>query len=115
MKPIRRHSSGELESVATPGSEVRLRAATRAGSGEPQAPGYARIRTILLRYLSPILVESVLQKSIQSRNLSPTTLDGVALGELTGDIMVGLRLFVPSERLPQLMLELADVLDRDHS
>lgn len=100
---------------ATHGSETRLRTAPQAASAGQQSAGYLRIYAILLRYLSPILIESVLQKSIQARHLSPETLDAAALAEITGDIMVGLRLFVPPERLPQLMLELADVLDLDHS
>ena len=33
------------------------------------------------------------------------------LQELTADVMVGLRLFVPQQRLSQLMLELTEVLD----
>jgi hypothetical protein len=114
MKPFRRHPSGEHEPVAAHGSETRLRTASRAGTGEQHSPGYARIHAILLKYLSPILVESVLQKSVQSRHLSPETLNAAALAEVTGDIMVGLRLFVPPERLPRLMLELADVLDLEH-
>jgi len=39
-------------------------------------------------------------------------LSDAALSEVTADIMVGLRLFVPEERLSQLMLELAETLDR---
>jgi len=115
MDPFRRRKSGEHEFVATRGSEARLRAALPASQSGQHSLGYARICTILLKYLSPILVESVLQKSMQSKNLSPATLNAAALAEITGDIMVGLRLFVPSERLPDLMLELADVLETDHS
>ena len=114
MEPFRRHPSREPESVATRGSEVRLRTAARASTSGRHSLGYARIWAILSKYLSPILVESVLQKSIQARHLDPATLNATDLAEVTGDIMVGLRLFVPSERLPLLMLELAEVLDTDH-
>jgi hypothetical protein len=72
---------------------------------------YALIREILLRYLSPILVDTVLDRAMRARNVLPSMLSASALGEMTSDIMVGLRLFVPEERLPQLMLELADVLE----
>jgi hypothetical protein len=111
MEPFRRRPSGENELVATPGSATRLRAAPANHGAFQRSSGYAKIRAILSKYLSAILVESVLQKSIQSRHLSPDTLSAADLADLTGDIMVGLRLFVPSERLPELMLELADVLD----
>ena len=45
--------------------------------------------------------------------MSPRDLRGPALGELTGDIMLGLRLFVPEDRLPALMLELAEILEAE--
>jgi hypothetical protein len=72
---------------------------------------YTRMREILLAYLSPILVDSVLDKALSSRNLSPAMVTPHALGELTGDIMIGLRLFVDEKALPRLMLELAEVLE----
>jgi hypothetical protein len=84
------------------------------GSGQ-FATRYARVREILLRYLSSILVDSVLDKAMQSRKITPATLSANALAEITSDIMVGLRLFVAAERLPQLMLELAEVLDMDQA
>jgi hypothetical protein len=65
---------------------------------------------VLLTYLSPILVDSVLTRALQSRRLEAASLDEAQLAELASDIMVGLRLFVPEERLPTLMLALADVL-----
>ena len=115
MDPFRRRQSAEHEFAATHGSEARVRAASPADTSGQHSLGYAQICGILLRYLSPILVESVMQKSMQSRRLSAATLNTAALAEITGDIMVGLRLFVPPERLPDLMLELADVLDMDQS
>ena len=74
---------------------------------------YAAMRDVLLRYLSPVLVDSVLKRSLHSRRLSSDTLDQAQLAELTSDIMVGLRLFVPEDRLSQLMLDLADVLESE--
>jgi hypothetical protein len=93
-------------------SESRLRTEPRGPKRAPLDSGYERIRRILLGYLSPILVDSVLDRALLARNLSPSMLSDAALGEVTADIMVGLRLFVPEERLSQLMLELAETLDR---
>jgi hypothetical protein len=94
-------------------SHSRLRTArARPGSGE-YALRYGMIRDVLLGYLSPILVESVLDRALRARNLSPKSLTDAELEELVSDIMVGLRLFVDEERLPKLMLSLAEVLGGD--
>jgi len=69
------------------------------------------MRAVLLGYLSPILVDSVLDRAMKARNFAPLMLNDVALSEVTADIMVGLRLFVPESKLSQLMLELAEILD----
>jgi hypothetical protein len=68
------------------------------------------MREILIGYLSPILVDSVLDKALGTRGLTPTLVTPHTLAELTSDIMIGLRLFVPEKELPRLMLELADLL-----
>ena len=108
MKPFR---SPFQSDIAARGSETRLRVERRASGPHPLR--YARVREILLGYLSLILVDSVLEKAMRARNLTPATLSGAALAEVTSDIMVGLRLFVAAERLPQLMLDLAEVLDTE--
>jgi hypothetical protein len=87
-------------------SHSRLRTAPQNVSHD-----YAAIRAVLLRYLSPVLVESVLARSLQAHQLSPQALTRAELAELTSDVMVGLRLFVPEQRLSQLMLDLAEVLE----
>ncbi len=81
-----------------------------AGSGE-YSMSYGLIREALLAYLSPILVESVLERALKTRGLKAVSLNGAQLAELASDIMVGLRLFVPEERLPTLMLALAEILE----
>jgi hypothetical protein len=86
-------------------SHSRLRTAAAA------TPAYQQVRAVLLAYLSPILLDSVLERGLVARRLSAESLTGAELSELTSDIMVGLRLFVPEDRLPQLMLELAEVLE----
>jgi hypothetical protein len=71
------------------------------------------VRDVLAKYLSPIMVDSVLNRAMQVRRVTPAMLSANALAEITSDVMVGLRLFVPEDRRPQLMLELAEVLDAE--
>jgi len=89
-------------------SHSRLRAASRSSE---HTLHYGLVREVLLTYLSPILVDSVLTRALESRKLDATSLNEAQLAELASDIMVGLRLFVPEERLPTLMLALAEVLE----
>jgi hypothetical protein len=91
-------------------SHSRLRAAAPASSSGEHAIRYGVMREVLLGYLSPILVDSVLERALRARGLSPAAMSEADVGELASDIMVGLRLFVDEARLPQLMLELAEVL-----
>ncbi len=56
------------------------------------------------RYISNILVDSVLERALRSR-------PGTDLHAITEDCMIGLRLFVEEQELPNLMLELAEVLE----
>ena len=72
---------------------------------------YTRLRSTLTGYLSPILVDSVLSRAMDARGLAPETVSKRALSELTSDIMLGLRLFVPNEQLSALMVELAEILE----
>jgi hypothetical protein len=93
-------------------SETRLRIPARSPTTQGQySTRYDRVRAVLLGYLSPILVDSVLDRAMKARKVSPLMLNDTALSEVTADIMVGLRLFVPESKLSQLMLELAEILD----
>ncbi len=58
----------------------------------------------MLRYISCILVDSVLERALRAR-------PGADLHAITEDCMIGLRLFVEEQELPNLMLELAEVLE----
>lgn len=112
MAHFPRRNPADTDSSLDPSSGSRLRAAPRAsGQSGTYSAHYVRVREILVRYLSSVLVDSVLEKAMVSRRLSPRTLDASELAEITGDIMLGLRMFVPEERLPLLMLELAEVLE----
>jgi hypothetical protein len=90
---------------------LRLRAERAASSSGEHSIRYGLMREVLLTYLSPILVDSVLTRALEARSLSATSLNDALLAELASDIMVGLRLFVPEARLPALMLALADLLE----
>jgi hypothetical protein len=109
-----RRPSLRPKGVETRVSETRMRAAQRAPESGQHPLRYTLVREVLRRYLSPILVSSVLDKAMAARNVTPAILSPAALAEITSDIMIGLRLFVPEDRLPQLMLELAEVLEGDH-
>ena len=109
MNPSRRRPLSDPQIA----SETRMKVQPRAGGSFPAR--YARVRQILLGYLSPILVDSVLEKAMHARHMTPATLGEATLADVTSDIMVGLRLFVHADRLPQLMLELAEVLDLEHT
>ena len=89
-------------------SHSRLRTAPETGE---HARRYAMVRDVLLKYLSPMMVDSVLARALRSRQITADAVSQAQLEELACDIMVGLRLFVPEERLPQLMLALAEVLE----
>ena len=105
-RPKRRPpTAGDPSSLS---SHTRLRTA----GGKESIP-YSAMRVVLLRYLSPILVDSVLTRSLHARRLDAEGLTKAQLAELASDVMVGLRLFVAEERLSQLMLDLADVLEHE--
>jgi len=81
------------------------------GSGARRVSPYFALRALLLGYLSPILVDTVLNQAMFKRRLAPETLSHKELHELAPDIMLGLRLFVAEKRLPELMLALAEILE----
>jgi len=110
MERFKRHATPSTFGSSL-SSQSRLRTAGVApGSGE-HSLRFALMREVLLRYLSPILLDSVLTRALDVRKLSPASLNELELVEIASDIMVGLRLFVPEERLPQLMLDLAELLE----
>ena len=80
-------------------------------SGTRRMAPYAELRTLLLAYLSPILVDTVLNQAMYRRQIVPHTLTRQELQELAPDIMLGLRLFVAEKRLPELMLTLAELIE----
>ena len=100
------NSPGE---AAWPGSHQG--AAGRSSLSGTQRLGLAGLRAILRRYISQILLDSVLSRAVEQHakeNLSA----GELLKLVTADCMIGLRLFVKPALLPELMLELAELLEQ---
>jgi hypothetical protein len=98
---------------AASSSQSRVRAAQATPSSGEYAMRYTLMREVLLGYLSPILVDSVLERALHARKLTARLVNEAELAELASDIMVGLRLFVAEDRLPKLMLQLAEILGGD--
>lgn len=69
---------------------------------------------MLVKYLSPVLVDSALERSMNARGLTQLNVESADLSELTSDAMLGLRLFVAENKLAELMLELAEMLEKRH-
>ena len=74
---------------------------------------YSRLAAVMSRYLSDASVEATLGTVLAARKLSAAELSPVALPEVVGEAMLGLRTFCPPDRLPRLMLELADFCDAE--
>lgn len=75
------------------------------------ATGIGRLRAAMLRYISPILVDSVLTRAREAHE--DKMFSGNVLHAITEDCMIGLRLFVKPADLPTLMLELAEILEEE--
>jgi hypothetical protein len=90
--------------------KTRSGAASAASTSGTQPIGVARLRAVLRRYISPLLLDSVLNRALENHagdGLPPDEL----LRVVAADCMIGLRLFVKPAVLPELMLELAELLD----
>jgi hypothetical protein len=97
------HSEFDPESSKVPSSGRRATRVERR---------FQHIRDCLHKYLSAIMVDSCLKQAMKRRAIdrprTPSDLEGIV-----EEVMVGLRLFVAADRLPQLMLELTDLLAED--
>jgi hypothetical protein len=68
-----------------------------------------RLAELLERYISRIIVRSVLTASVSKVGVSLHDVWPRDMERVVEEAMRGLRLFVPEERLPELMLELAEL------
>ena len=73
---------------------------------------YLELCVILERYISAISMHSTLKSTLLHRRLAPQTMQRADVSAVVEDAMVGMRLFCDPERLPALMLELADFCAR---
>jgi hypothetical protein len=74
---------------------------------------YDRLIEILGRYVSQITVTSMVAAVLAERTMLAQELGADTLIDFVEEVMVGLRLFCPPERLPDLMIELAELCDRE--
>lgn len=72
---------------------------------------YSRLRASLLTYISPLTVDMVLNKTLAEVGTTPHQLRAEHLADVVEAAMMPLRMFVPEDSLPELMLELADLVD----
>jgi len=82
-----------------------------AVSGQRLSP-YFMVRECLARYISPITVDAVLGKSLQASGVGSASLADGRIDAIVEQAMIGLRMFVPPGELPELMVELAEILER---
>lgn len=112
MALISKNRTQEAEPSNVPTSDATPKARP---SGSQRVAPYVRLRSLLLRYLSAILVDTVLDQAMFKRGLSKSRLTMRELSELAPDMMLGLRLFVAERKLPELMVELAELLEEPDS
>jgi hypothetical protein len=80
-----------------------------AGARVLPPPPYERLAMLLERYLSKILVRSVLKASCDRIGVGPSDVWPRDMERLVEEVMRGLRVWVSTERLPDLMIELAEL------
>lgn len=98
---------------ASPGMGARPGGVASATSGTHQSRT-AQLRSVLRQYVSSVLLDSVIQSAFARHEVQARTVPDL-YEAVTADCMIGLRMFVPSELLPELMLELADFLEQLHA
>ncbi len=75
-----------------------------------------RLLAVLERYVARLSAAAVVKASIARLGYTGAALSADQLERLVAETMIGLRLFCAPARLPDLMLELAELceLERDH-
>lgn len=73
------------------------------------SPTYRELLGVLEKYVSPLLVHSTLRNALSHVKATPSTLERRDLSRVVEHAMVGMRLFCDPERLPTLMVELAEL------
>ena len=73
---------------------------------------YRELVGLMAAYLSHASIEATLSTVLEKKRLSPAELGPADLPEVVAEAMVGLRLFCDPERLPDLMVDLAELCER---
>ena len=76
---------------------------------------HERLTSVLERYISRSTVIAMLRTVLAERGISPERMTADELASVVEEVMVGLRLFCSPRRLPDLMIELAELCDREAS
>lgn len=74
---------------------------------------YERLTGILERYISRSTMTAMLKTVMTERGISPESMSAEDLAGVVEEVMIGLRLFCTPSRIPDLMLELAELCDRE--
>jgi len=77
----------------------------------PPSTCYRRLRETLRGYISPLTVDMVLHRTLGAIGATPETLSCSQLDVVVETAMVSLRMFVAEGKLPDLMLDLAALVE----
>jgi len=75
----------------------------------PPGNRYERLLAVLERYISRSTVSTMLKTVLQDRKILPDRMSTSELLVVVEEVMIGLRLFCSPRRLPDLMIELAEL------
>lgn len=70
---------------------------------------YLEVVRVIERYVSPLLARSVLQNTLDRERIDPSRVTAVTIDHFVERAMIGLRLFCEPMRLPDMMIELAEI------
>lgn len=79
----------------------------------PEGTTSERLMEILQRYVSRITAVSMLRTVLAHRDIHEPHIQADNLVEVVEEVMQGLRLFCAPDRLPDLMIELAEFCDQE--
>lgn len=71
-----------------------------------------RLRSVLATYMAPIIATGVVKAALKNLSLREEECVGERFEQLVGHCRTGLSLFVKGDRLPELMLALADLIEQ---
>jgi hypothetical protein len=74
---------------------------------------YERLTGILERYIGRSTMTAMLKTVLDERGVTPESMSAEDLSSVVEEVMIGLRLFCTPSRIPDLMLELAELCDRE--